>query len=147
MDAHADLVAYDRSGLIRVLVEVKNKPVSSVTWAKDFRRNVLAHGVRPRADYFIVATPTMLHVWKEPAEPNAAPSVSVNARDLWERYSGGRALGPGSGEAFELVVASWLTDVALRWPAIRQDSELRGLEETGLPDAIRGGRVEHGIAA
>ena len=143
----ADLVAYDRSGSIRVLVEVKNKPVTSATWARDLRRNVLAHGLRPRADYFVVATPTMVHVWKEPADSTAMPSVSVDALALWERYSGGRALGPGSGEAFELVVASWLTDVALRWPAIRQDSEMRRLEGTGLPDAIRGGRVEHGVAA
>ena len=147
MDTRVDLVAYDRLGTARVLVEVKNKPVSSTSWAVEFRRNLLAHGRLPPADYFVVATPTMIHIWKGAAGPEEPPAVSVNSREYWPRYFRRSLPGPGSG-AFELIVASWLSDVAQHWDTHRPpEADARLLEEIGLPQAIRGGRVEHCVAA
>ncbi len=148
MEPRADLVAYDRTGTVRVWVEVKNRPGTSVEWATGFRRNLRAHGRMPTADYFVVATPTHLHVWKEPGGAEERPTVTLNARELWTRYFGRELPPPGSGEAFELVVGAWFSDVAHRWDAVKPaDPDSRRLEEIGLPQAIRGGHVEHCVAA
>lgn len=148
MTATADLLVYDSSGALRVLVEVKNTPTVSRVWATEFRRNLQRHGHLPRADYFVLATPEQLYVWKEPAQPDDPPAAIVRARDLWTPYLGSAATPPRTGEAFELAIASWLSDVARNWDVVRpREPEARTLEETGLPDTIRGGRVEHSIAA
>jgi hypothetical protein len=150
MPKHADLVAYDRAGDLKVVVEVKNKPEAPAEWARDLRRNLLVHGWVPRADYFVVAAPEHLYVWKQPAGDRDAPTIALDARELWTSYLGELHRDwPPSSEAFELIVASWLADLTREAPQSAGSGAAvrRVVDTTGLPDSIRGGRVEHREAA
>jgi hypothetical protein len=76
---------------------------------------MLAHGVLPWAKYFLIATPERMYLWKQES-PNAAapPEFTIDAEEVFHPYfqklhQDPSKIGP---EAFELLVFSWLTDVA-----------------------------------
>jgi len=61
-----DFVAYDREGRVVLLAEAKNRRGTSEQWAAGLRRNMLAHGVLPRTEYFLIVTPERMEaVWGE----------------------------------------------------------------------------------
>lgn len=77
---------------------------------------MLAHGILPWAKYFLIATPERMYLWKQehddPAE--APPEFTIDAEKVFQPYfqklhQEPLNIGP---EAFELVVLTWLTDVA-----------------------------------
>jgi hypothetical protein len=110
-----DLVAYDRDGRVVLLAETKSRRGTSEGWATRLRRNMLAHGLLPWAKYFLMATPERMYPWKQehhnPAEP---PEFTIDAAKVFLSYfqklrQEPSEIGP---EAFELLVLTWLTDVA-----------------------------------
>jgi hypothetical protein len=62
--SYADLSLYDRDGRLIAIAEVKNKRGTSPEWAAKFRRNLLVHSRYAQADFFLLATPDRLYVWK-----------------------------------------------------------------------------------
>ena len=144
----ADLVAYNRSGEPILIVEVKKKIGVPADWAARFRRNILAHGVFPDVRYFLLAMPDRFYLWKDVgSHPEIIPpTFSVDAKPLLQAYFDEVGIEPGlvSGQGFELMVAAWLRNQLLS-ESYPVNNEWKWLEESGLLEAIRDGKVEHEV--
>ncbi len=152
-DSGIDFVLHSRDRRLTTLVEVRSKTNTSSSWATQFRRNRLAHGnPSPRGDFFLLATPDRLYLWKG-ADLGAArfePSFEADARPLFAPYFQGTSVSAAtaSSEAFELIVASWLADLVREAePRARLVAERPWLVESGLLDAVAGGEIEYATAA
>jgi hypothetical protein len=152
-DSGIDFVLHSRDQRLTTLVEVRSKPNTSSGWATQFRRNRLAHGnPSPRGDFFLLATPDKLYLWKgtEGSTAPFEPSFEADARPLFAPYFQGTSVSAAaaSPEAFELVVASWLADLVREAePRPRLAAEHPWLVESGLLDAVAGGQIEYATAA
>src|SRR5207248_7492860 len=120
-----DFIAYDREGHIVLLAEAKSRRGTSENWAARLRRNMLSHGVLPWAKYFLIATPERLYLWKQerPNLAEVAPEVTIDATKEFQPYfqklhQEPSDIGP---EAFELLVLTWLTDIARAGDGLDQD--------------------------
>jgi hypothetical protein len=151
----ADLALYDRYRQLVALVEVKSRPGTSKDWAAKFRRNILSHGDLGPIRYFLIVTPDWLFLWKQAerkpdGEPDGEPDYAIDVRSFLRPYLVGadpsEELLPGP--AFELVVGSWLADLMSSRERSPGGAEARTqLVESGLVDAIEGGRVKYDLAA
>ena len=124
MSFRADLALYDKNGRLTAVAEVMNRLGTSPTWAARTRRNLLAHGSYQESDFFLLATPERLYVWKDagttPVE--RLPTYDADSRHLFAPYFRNAGIDPHevSGQAFELLVASWLSDLT-RLPNTHDD--------------------------
>jgi hypothetical protein len=145
-DLGVDLAAYDRSGQVTVLVQIKTKLGASREWAERFRRNIVAHGRLPPARFFLLVLPDRFFLWEGAAEAPEEYDAGPVLRPYFERA--GVTLGAISGAGFELLVSSWLSDVlhADRAPD-SSDKVPKWLTASGLLDAIKGGYLRHETAA
>lgn len=144
---NGDILAFDKSGQLVLIVEVKNKRGTSVEWAKRMRRNMYALDLKPMANYCLLALPDKFYLWKNAGEFNQAlePTVQIDPTPFLQSYYDESGVAPGelSGDSFELIVAAWLNEI-LRTD-IRSDLEARNQEwllESGLFDSLVGGRLE-----
>jgi hypothetical protein len=152
-DFGADIIAYSRDRRLVMLGEVRNKKNTSPHWAAQLRRNILSHGREtPNSDYYFVATPDRLYLWKRPegaAAPDAPP-IAIEARAIFSPYFKRAGVPPedASSPAFELVVAAWLSDIA-RSDEIRAKTgvEAPSLAESGFLEAIKDGQIAYDTAA
>ena len=144
----ADLALYDQSGRLTAIAEVKNRFGTSAAWAARTRRNILAHGGEWKSDFFLLITPDRLYAWKdagiEPVE--RLPTYEAESGPTFAPYFRNAGLNPRnvSGEAFELLVAAWLSDLT-RSSNILKDRECRQdwLDESGFRAAVRDGGIEY----
>jgi hypothetical protein len=111
-----DFVAYDRDGGIVLLAEAKSRRGTSEDWAAGLRRNMLSRGLLPPSKFFLIATPERIYVWKQghPGQTAAPPEFTIDATKVLQPYfqrlnQDPSKIGP---QAFELLVLTWLTDVA-----------------------------------
>lgn len=111
-----DFVAYDREGRVVLLAEAKSRRGTSEHWAALLRRNMLSHGILPWAKYFLIATPERMYLWKQehPDPAEVPPEFTIDAAKVFQPYfqklhQEPSEIGP---EAFELLVLTWLTDIA-----------------------------------
>jgi hypothetical protein len=148
----SDLMLYDKYGRLTAYVEVKSKFGTSREWAAQLRRNLFAHGGLEGVDFFLLATPDRLYVWKKSGSDATAilPDFVVDAKRIFDPYFKTANINSRSsgGFAFELVVGSWLADLARSGLQIQERS--MGDEwiiESGFLDAIENGRVEYEDAA
>lgn len=149
---YADLALYDRAGRLIAIVEVKNKQGTSPEWATKFRRNLLVHGGYPQANFFLLVTPDLLYIWKNPdtAPPLVQPTYELDAQPLFAPYFERAGISPSdiNGQAFELVIAAWLGDLVRSEEQREALTEgLRVLAESGFLTAVRDGRIEYEEAA
>lgn len=151
MATEPDFTLYDRFGRLAAIVKVSNTRGTSGEWAAEFRRNLQAHGPSWHAPFFLLVTPARLYVWKEAAqgaEKGAviAPDYELDPKPFFEPYlaGSGRKLEGISREAFELLVMSWLGELVLHLP---DSSRQAPLEDSGLPDAVKDGRITYPAAA
>jgi hypothetical protein len=148
MSVHPTLVLYDRNDQKVATVEVKNKRGTSRQWAAEFRRNLADYGLLRGSEFFLLATPDRLYLWKESGKPSSLilPDYEADGASVLERYIRKAGLNPDgfSSNAFELIVANWLSFLALE---IETPSSQDWLVQSGLLDAIRMGRIEHQEAA
>jgi len=135
---HADVAVVGRDGALVLLVEVKWSPPrkDAEGWARQVRRNLVAHGALPQAPYFMLATyPGASFLWagRAGSDPDVPPTASFDAST-----SIGSRLQASSnkGEALEQAVENWLL-------ALVNDEEIlpEPLLSTELKDKIRNGRV------
>jgi hypothetical protein len=151
MSSYADLAVYNRHGQLTALVEIKNKPSTSRAWAAQLRHNLLAHGGYDTADFFLLATPDWLYLWKNvsTAPPLAEPTYVINAQPLFTPYCvdaglDGRAF---SNHAFELVVIAWLSDlIRSDTPPEQHAKGQRWLVESGFLPAVHNGRLAYEVS-
>jgi len=111
-----DFIAYDADGTVILLVEAKSRHGTSESWAAKLRRNMLAHGVLPKAMYFLIATPERMYGWKEQHMPlnEVPPQFTIDARKALAPYFAKLNQDPANigPRAFELLILTWLTDIA-----------------------------------
>jgi hypothetical protein len=153
MSTQPDFFLYDRIGRLAAVIEVRNRRRASSQWAAELRRNLLAAVETYRgAPFFLLATPDRLYLWKDaPTDltedsPPVLPDYEVDAKPLFSPYLGrsGRKLEEIHRPTFELIVLSWLWDLIRQ---ARDASELVELEESGLRDAAKNGRIFDPVAA
>jgi len=152
MIPHADVALYDHDGRLTAVAEIKNTRKTSREWAVKLRRNLLAHAGYGRVEFFLLATPDRLYLWKgagvEPAP--VQPRYDIDAAPIFRPYFEQAGVDPAaiSAPAFELVVGAWLADLVRSGaPSEQLVAEQRWLIESGFLDAVRNGRVEYDIAA
>ena len=151
MSIQFDYTIYDSGGQLAAVVEVKSTQGTSVEWAAEFRRNLLSHGGESRPTFFLIVTPDCIYIWKNAGiiPRIVAPDFAVDARPVFQPYFDAARLDASrvGGFAFEMIVSSWLTNLALvRDPVAELPSHERVFIESGFVDAIRRGKVEHEVA-
>ena len=146
MKAVIDLAAYGKDGQLALVVETKSRLHTSPDWAARMRRNLFSHGIVPRSEYFMLAMPDNLYLWRDNMAGNeiAEPDYIINAKPLFKRYlnvaiEDAIAL---SDESLEILVGSWIRDLMARGLSDDLPEPQRSmLIKSGLVDAIKGGRV------
>jgi len=146
-----DIVAYDRHGQLVLIVEIKKKLGTSSQWATMLKRNILAHGALPDARFFLLALPDRFYLWKNAGSWSGLvqPMLEIDPQPFLLPYYQKAGVTPEQigGRGFELIVTSWLADL-LRSEVLpdRAKNGQKWLVESGLFEAISGGRLEHEVA-
>ena len=145
-NAPIDFIAYDADGTVILLAEAKSRHGTSETWAAKLRRNMLAHGVLPRARYFLIATPERMYGWKQESLPlkEVPPEFTIDAQKALAPYFAKLNQNPAniSPQAFELLILTWLTDIATAEYGTELDPSLKSLSESGLLSSLRQAQIE-----
>ena len=146
-DVPIDFIAYGADGSVVLLAEAKSRYGTSKTWAAKLRRNMLAHGVLPRAKYFLIATPERIYGWGPDSAPDGEilPHFTADAQSVLGPYFARLKQDPANitPEGFEVLLLNWLTDIARSSeypPEIA--STLRSLPESGLVASLRHAQIE-----
>ena len=79
---------YDRSGEKVAVVEIKNRRGTSRQWATEFRRNLADYGLLRGAEFFLLATPDRLYLWRGAGDGSAMepPDYEVDGGSVFARY-------------------------------------------------------------
>lgn len=142
-----DFIAYDPDGKVVLLAEAKSRHGTSDAWAAKLRRNMLAHGVLPKSQYFLIATPDRIYGWRQEnlAPSDVPPQFTVDAQKALAPYFSKLGQSPAqiSPAAFELLVLAWLTDIARSsGDQPERDPSLRSLSESGLLSSLQRAEIE-----
>ena len=145
MNLQPDVVVYSSQDKPQLVVEVKNRPGSSDEWARQMRRNLLAHALVPVTPYFLLVLPDYIYLWrsKDLANIENPPDYKVETQVVLADYlqSLSRPLREISEYSLELLVNSWLRDVVNLPQLVQDDPGQRWLIESGLYNAIQKGSV------
>lgn len=142
MQYQPDIVISDRSGVAIAIIVVK--AINNVTTqiATRYMRNLLSHGIPPRARYLLLITEGAGYLWlsAEAVLRESAPSLIFPMDQIVRHYL------PSNGEStsvgdlvLEAVVEAWLFDVTDGF--IVDDQVANSLRQTGFLDAVRDGLV------
>lgn len=145
MDTGFDFAGYSSDGRLRLVVETKARQGTNTEWARLFRQNLLENRPSVGDAMFLLATPDALYLWKCGAKSHELATYEMSAGDIFGPYfrrAGVDVEKPVSPMVFELVVDWWLQD---RIHGAGPTNPL--LEDAGLSDVLRGGRVVHQAAA
>ena len=142
----ADIVVYDQTKNIQLIVEVKNKLGASREWAAQMRRNLLIHAVVPNAPYFLLALPDISYLWvnSHTQLEEALPNYEFKTKDILFSYmnEANLSLDDLNEYSFELLIVSWLQEITnSRLPEKKNSSGLQWLFDSGLFEAIKGGAI------
>lgn len=149
MSTGPDLLLYDRENRLVAAVDIRARRGTSREWAAELRRNLLQHEGYRGARYFLVVALDRIYLWlqADTAPDLTLPEYEVEAEPVFAPLLAGtrldlRKLDRGT---FELLVSSWLnTLVHSRSDASKAQA---WLEESGLLDAVRKGRLYDQAAA
>jgi hypothetical protein len=145
MNLRPDVVVYAPNERAQLVVEVKNRPGASDEWARQMRRNLLAHALVPSTPYFLLVLPDHIYLWrsKDPSNIESPPDYKVETQavlaDYLQRLP--RPLNEISEYSLELLVNSWLKDLVSLSQGELDDPVQRWIVESGLYDAIKKGLV------
>lgn len=146
----ADLAAYDRYRNLQLVAEVHGKRRAGENWARELRSNLLSCRAVPDSPYFLVALPDVFYLWTPATarDPQAAPEYTIDARQALAPYMRGweSALEDIHPLSLQMLVSSWLQDLA-SFERRREDTPAsEWLFDSGLYEAIRGGQAEIDLA-
>jgi hypothetical protein len=147
-----DLSVDNRNGQLTLVVEVKSKLNASPEWAARLRRNILAHGIFPKAPYFLMVFPDRFYLWTDADVrlDQSEPTYIIDARPILNRYfeQAGVKADQISGQSLELIVASWLGEIihSEKSPEDINESQ-QWLIDSGLYAALAGGKFDHKAVA
>lgn len=142
----ADIVVRTPLGRVSLLVEIKNREGLTAAIASYFRRNLVMHGILDTwsPDFLLIASQDRGFLWDERrgSGPDAKPDYEFLMDTVVRKYvprTGGQ---DRFGHAqFEIIVASWLSDVAMGVIDDTLDATV-SLTESGLADVMRGASLE-----
>lgn len=140
----ADLAAYDPTGQLTLIVEVKGRTDRTRSWAMQVRRNMIEHSALPNTRFFLLAMPDRLYLWKDAGNTPemVEPTYEIDAAPFFQPYFDSAMSSPGqlTHESFELIVTSWLHEL-VNWGIPSGMPGAKELQESGLLEAIKGGSV------
>jgi hypothetical protein len=144
--APADIAVFSKDRRPVLVVEVKDSSMySTAELAAGLRRSLMAHHLLPDVPFFMLATPIQIFLWRGAAHPGAYPTYSSATKPVLDSY-GSRHTNrekPVRGGALEIVMFSWLSDLASGARALSPDSAVdRMLLESGLYEQIQGGAAD-----
>lgn len=135
-----DFSIYNPAGRLVAVLEAKAVRNVSGDWATQYRINLAEHPGLPDSDHFGIVTPDTLYLWQRRglAHFEERPDFEIDLSESFGQHPD-RFL---RGKTFELVVSSWLSDL------IEGEKDLTPqLRDSGLPEAIRHGRLRIEAAA
>jgi hypothetical protein len=144
-DTGWDIAVYSKNGQLVLAVQVKGKLNTTVEWASQLRSNILAHGVYPKAPYFLMVFPDKFYLWaNEDAQLDISePTYAVDARPIIQPYLDKAGITQEqkiSRQSLELIVVVWLSKIIYNeLPLEKTDESERWLVDSGLYAAIAGG--------
>jgi hypothetical protein len=130
-------------------VQLKTKMNTSSDWAVKFRHNILMDGYVQKIPFFLMAFPDYFYLWTEPEiySNQSEPTYIIDAVPVLKPYFERAEIIPEKirGDSFELLVASWLSDMinSEKLPEEFDESQ-RWLIDSGLYRAIAGGELKYG---
>lgn len=151
-DSRWDLSVNNRNGQLVLAVEVKRRTDTSLEWVMDFRRNMLSHGILPKAPYFLMAFLDKFYLWTDAdiQTDRCEPNYIIDAKPILEPYfkRAGIIGDQISPQSLELIIESWLGEIihAENLPNHLNASQ-HWLIESGLYNALTGGKLEYEAAA
>jgi len=144
--APVDIAVFSKDRRPILVVEVRDGGTySTVESAVGLRRSLMGHHLLPNVPFFMLATPIQIYLWVGDAAPKANPSYSADAGPVLNSYGSKHTdrEKPRRGGALEIVMFSWLSDVASGTRPLSTDSAVdRMLLVSGLYEQIRGGSAE-----
>jgi hypothetical protein len=144
--APADVAVFSKDRRPVLVVEVKGSGMyPTAQSAAGLRQSLMAHDLLPDVPFFMLATPIQIFLWHGDAPPGAYPNYSAAAKPVLDSYGSRHANRekPVRGGALEIVMFSWLSDVASGARGLSPDSEVdRMLLESGLYEQIQGGAAD-----
>lgn len=140
MENKVDIVVRSPNNDIKLIVEVKGLGHSSPDWAAKFRRNLLTHNVIPKSEYFLLALPDFLYLWRQVNTSDVVPpDYTAKTISVLQRYLTSLDGEPKyiAEEGLQLALASWLRDATFSYnrPPVGSDA-YKLLVESGLLEAI-----------
>jgi len=146
-----DLAVYDRRQNLVLTVETKKILGVSDDWATQLRRNILTHGVYPRARYFLLATPDKFFLWvgKIKRSSTLGPDYSVDVESILAPFfkEFGTDAASVSEFIFDQIVGKWLRSIM--YPNLNGTKHQLPdwVEHSGLGEAIHQGDFFFEMAA
>jgi hypothetical protein len=144
-DTGWDLAVYNKDGQLVLAVQVKGKLNAWQEWASQLRSNILAHGIYPKAPYFLMVFPDKFYLWaNEDAQLDMSePTYDIDARPIIQPYLDKAGITQEqkiSSQSLELIVVAWLSKIIYNELPLDETDELeRWLVDSGLYAAIAGG--------
>lgn len=151
-DTDWDLSIHNRNDQRIFDIEVTTKFNASPKWAARFRRNILAHGTFPKAPYFLMVFPDRFYLWTDgdAQSDQSEPTYTIDARPILQPYfeRAGVTAQQISDQSLELIVASWFGTIIYSEKSPEDiDESQRWLVDSGLYDAVVGGKFKHEAVA
>lgn len=150
MTSDWDLMAYDKHGQLALAVEVTQEIGVSPDWAAQWRHNILAHGTYPNPPYLLFAFPDQFLLWVSAPDHGelVPPTLVIPAEPLLKSYyeDANVTADNVSEDRLAFIMFSWLNNVIHAAPRELAASD-RWLQDSGLYQAIAGGRLKHGAPA
>ncbi len=146
-----DLLVNNYQGKPILGVQLKTKMNTSSDWAVKFRHNILVDSPVQQTSFFLMAFPDRFYLWTEPEiySSKSEPTYIIDAVPALKPYFERAGIIPQKirRDSFELLVASWLSDLIYseQLPEEFNESQ-RWLIDSGLYMAISGGNLKYGAS-
>ena len=143
----ADLVVKSSDDNVVLVVEVKARSHVSDEWASTLRRNLVVHEMVPRATFFLLALKDYFYLWKPGNSKSSAQfDYKISANSILDKYLDRLSLADLSDSSLELLLSTWLGDLANSTISEDEYPEFASIIKSGLYDAIKGGSIQAQVA-
>lgn len=147
--AQADIVVFSRDKRPILIVEVKDTGAyTTPESAAGVRRSLMAHSLLPDAPFFMLVTAFDLFLWPKNLAPRDPPGFTASSLSILNHYASHRSnrVKPGRGGALDIVIFSWLSDLAsgIRSPSADSPAD-HMLIESGVYQQIQGGTADYEV--
>ncbi|MCH7737189.1 MAG: hypothetical protein IH872_07280 [Chloroflexi bacterium] len=142
-----DLVVKSSDDNVALIVEVKARSHVSDEWASTLRRNFVAHQMVPSNAFFLLALKDYFYLWKPGNSRSSAEfDYKISANSILDKYLDRLSLADLSESSLELLLSTWLGDLANSRISEDENPEFASIIKSGLYEAIKGGAVQAQVA-